>query len=143
MVRNLRIFIFSLCNKTNFRTLIRNMTIIFLNSSRKMRKVGIFGSTFKDFYFAPNFAIIQIWERLFQIWHWLFWSLAWKYPNKAFFVLSVSIFKFSMKLCILKNSRLLITKMAIVFFQISAKIPKYLILKLKSFFLFKWNFEWT
>ena len=58
---------------------------------------------------------------------------------EAFFVLNVSIFKFCMKLRILKNSRLLIRKMAIVFFQIPAKSTQIqnFLGKLKSFFLFK------
>ena len=77
----------------------------------KVLKLGIFGPNFKDFYFAPNFAIRQIWGRWFQIWQWLF-RIARKYPNKAFFVLNVSMFYFCMKLRILKNSRVLITEMA-------------------------------
>ena len=39
---------------------ISNMTKVFLNSTPKIRKLGIFGSSFKDFYFAPNVAIRQI-----------------------------------------------------------------------------------
>ena len=46
-----------------------------------------------------------------------------KYPNEAFFVLNVSIFYFCMKVRILKNSRVLILKMAIVFFNSSQKYP--------------------
>ena len=126
-----------LCNKANSRTLIWNMTIIFSNSSPKIPKLGIFPTKFKEFYFAPNFAIRQIWGRLFQIWQWLFRIQARKYPNEAFFVLSVSIFKFCMKLRILKNSRLLIRKMAIVFFKSQPKVPKYKILFEKlNFFSF-------
>ena len=39
------------------------MTIVFSNYSPKICKLGIFVSKFKDFYFAPNFAINQIQER--------------------------------------------------------------------------------
>ena len=116
--------------------LIWNMTIASSNSSPKIRKLGIFGPKFKDFYFAPNFAIRQIWGRWFQISKWLFQILAVKYPNDAFFVLNGSIFWFCMKLRILKNSRLLIRKMAIVFFQIpfkSTQIQNFL-WKLNCFF---------
>ena len=110
-----------LCNKTNSRMLIWNLTIIFSNSSPKIHKLGIFGPKFTDFYFARNLAIRQIWGRWFQIWEWLFRILAQKYPNEAFFVLNVSIFLVLHELRILKKSRLLIRKMAIVFFQIPAK----------------------
>ena len=53
--------------------------------AKNTHKLGIFGPRFKDFYFAPNFAVRQIWGRWFQIWQWLFRILAWKYPNKVFF----------------------------------------------------------
>ena len=57
---------------------------------------------------------------------------------EAFFVLNVSIFKFCTKLRILKNSRLLIRKMEIVFFKFQPKVHKYKIFFENSkFFLFK------
>ena len=63
LVQNLMIFFSTkLCNKANSRTLIWNMTITFSNFGPKMHKLGIFGPKFKDFYFAPNFAIRQIWS---------------------------------------------------------------------------------
>ena len=63
LVQNLRIFFsIKLCNKANSRTLIWSMTIIFSNFGPKMHKLGIFGPKFKDFYFAPNFAIRKIWS---------------------------------------------------------------------------------
>ena len=52
LVPNLKIFICTkLCSKTNSRTLISNMTIIFSISSPKTRKPGLFGPKFKNFYF--------------------------------------------------------------------------------------------
>ena len=101
--------------------LISNMTILFSTSSPKIPKPGIFGSKFKDFYFASYFPRRQIRGRWLQIWQWFFQIPAWKYPNTPFFVLNISIFYFCMKLCILKNFRLLISKTAIVLFQIPAK----------------------
>ena len=44
---------------------------------------------------------------------------------KHFFVLNVSICYFCMKLGILKNFRVLISKMAIVFFKFQPEIPNY------------------
>ena len=38
---------------------ISNMAILFSNYSPKIRKVGILIPKFKDFYFAPTFAIKQ------------------------------------------------------------------------------------
>ena len=52
LVPNLKIFICTkLCSKTNSRTLISNMTIIFSISIPKTRKSGLFGPKFKIFYF--------------------------------------------------------------------------------------------
>ena len=75
-----------LCSKTNSRTVIWVMTIIFSNSSPKIRKLGIFGSKFKNFYFAVYFAIRKIWGCWFQIWERFFRILDQKYRNKAFFL---------------------------------------------------------
>ena len=117
-------FCTKLCNnKTNSRTQISNMTIAFLNSTPKTRKSSIFGSEFKDFCFAPNVAIRQIWGRWFQIWQCLCRIPVRKYPNKAVFVLNVRIFYFCVNLCILKNSWVLISKMAIFFSNSSEKYP--------------------
>ena len=86
----------------------------------------------------------------FKIWQWIFrqWIPAWKYPNKRFFVPNVSTFYFCTKLCILKNSRVLISKIAIMFFKqfffCFQKIHKYeFFLKPQRFPFFKWNFLWT
>ena len=108
-------------------------------------KLGIFGPNIKDFYFVPNFAVRRIWEHWFQICQCLFCILAWKYPNKAFFILNVSIFKFCTKLRIWKSLMVLIRKMAIVFFpNPSQKYPNTNICwKTQIFFLFEWNIEWT
>ena len=78
-------FCTKLCSKTNSTTVIWIMTTLFSNSSPKIRKLGIFGSKFKDFYFALYFAIRNIWGCWFQIWEWFFRILAQKYQNKAFF----------------------------------------------------------
>ena len=78
-------FCTKLCSKTNSRMRIWIMTILFSNSSPKMRKWGIFGSKFMDFYLALYFAIRNIWGCWFQIWEWFFRILAQKYQNKAFF----------------------------------------------------------
>ena len=40
--------------------------ILFSNSSPKIRKLGISGPKFKDFYFATNFVIRQIWGCWFK-----------------------------------------------------------------------------
>ena len=57
--------------------------------------------------------------------------------NKAFAVLNVSISDFCMKLDILKNSRLLIAEMAIVFSNSHQKYPNMnFSLKTKKFFSF-------
>ena len=115
-----------LCNKANLRTQISNMTIVFSNSTPKICKSGIFGPKFKDFYFQPNVTIRQIWGCWFEIWQWRFRTSVRKYPNKAVFVLNVSFF--CMNLHILKKSRVLISKMVIVFFSNASK--KYPITKL-------------
>ena len=114
LVPNLRIFFGTkLCNKTNSRRLISNMRKIFSNSSPKVpksrvfssnstpkiHKSGIFIPKFKDFYFVPNAAIRQIWGHWFQTWQRLFLIPVRKYPNKAVFVLNVSIFYFCLNLC--------------------------------------------
>ena len=39
---------------------ISKMTILFSISSPKMRKSGIFGAKFKNFYFTQNFTVRQI-----------------------------------------------------------------------------------
>ena len=140
LVPNLGIFVFftkfffhhfcfctKLCSKANSRTQNSNMTILFSNSTLKIRKSGIFGSKFKDFYFAPNVAIRQIRKRWFQIWQWVFRVTL---PNVSIFLFLHGIFAY------LKISRVLISKTAIVFFFNSSK--KYLntnfFWKLKSFF---------
>ena len=65
----------------------------FFKFQPKNMQIRHFGPKFKDFYFAPNLAIGQIWGCWFQIWQWLFRILApKKTPNKAFFVINVSIF---------------------------------------------------
>ena len=74
-----------LCNKTNSRTLISNMTIVFSNSTSKRSKLAIFGNQFKDFYFGLNFTIRQNRGCPFQIWQWFFQIPAQNYPNNAFF----------------------------------------------------------
>ena len=127
-------FCTKLCNKTNLRTQISNMTIVFSNSTPKICKSGIFGPKFKDFYFVPNVAISQIRRRWFQIWQWLFRIPVWKYPNIAVFVLNVSTFYFCRNLRILKNSRVLISKMVIVF---SNSSKKFSLKTQKYFFLVK------
>ena len=43
------------------------MKIVFSRYGSKIRKLGIFDPRFKDFHFAPNFAIKQIRGRYFQI----------------------------------------------------------------------------
>ena len=78
-------FCTKLCSKTNSWTVIWIMTIIFSYSRPKIRKLGIFGSKFKDFYFAVYFGIRKIWGCWFQIWEWFFRILDQKYRNKAFF----------------------------------------------------------
>ena len=124
LVPNLGIFVFHKNWQLEKFEGAENRTIHFWTSSLKIPKSGNFPSKFRDLYFAPNFALRQIWRRWFQIWQWLFRIPAQKYPNKAFFVVNVSIFYFYMKLPIMKNLRVLISKMAIVFFQIPAKNTK-------------------
>ena len=125
-------------NKTNSK--ISNMTIVFSNYNPKTCILGIFVPRFKDFYFATNFTIKQIWGCWFQIWQCHFGIPARKYLKKHFVVVvvvvNVSSFCFCMKLRILKNLRVLISKMATVFFQILAKITQIRNFhwKLKSFF---------
>ena len=60
-------FCTKLCNKTNSRTLISNMTIIFSNSIPKIQK-----SDKEILLFARNFTTRQIRGCWFQIWQWLF-----------------------------------------------------------------------
>ena len=94
------------------------------------------------FIFSRNFASRQIRGVDFK-YDWLFWIPVWKYPNKAVFVLNVNTFYFCVNLPILTNSRVLISKMAIVFFKFRQKIPKYEIFFENSKVFFKWNFELT
>ena len=94
MVRNLNFFVFPRIQ--TLRMHIWNRTIVFSNSSLKK---CIFGPNFKDFYFAPKFAIRQIRWSLFQIWQSFFPIPVRKYPNKAVFILNVSTFY-----CCMKNS---------------------------------------
>ena len=114
-------FCTKLCNKTNSRTEISNMIIVFSNSTLKIHKSDMFGPRCKNFYFTPNVGIRQIWGRWFQIRQWLFRTAVRKYSNKAVFVLNVSIFCFCMNLRRLKNSRVVISKMTIVFLKFKQK----------------------
>ena len=116
-------FFTKLCNKTNSRTQNSNMTILFWNSTTKICKSSIFDPKFKDFYFAPNFAIRQIQGRWFQTRQWLFWIPFRKFPNKTVFVLNV-FFIFAW-IFALKNSRALISKMAIAYFKFQQNIARY------------------
>ena len=113
------------------------MANFFLNSRPKILKSHIFGHKFRQNLQLNKFEGVDFkYEFQPKI-------PAQKYPNKAilvpnlqifilhqtlqsekfeaFFVLNVSIFKFCMKLRILKNSRLLIRKMEIVFFSNSSQ----------------------
>ena len=56
LVPNLRIYLFctKLCNNTNFKTLISNVTRIFSNSSSKIPKSGTFDPKIKDFYICTT-----------------------------------------------------------------------------------------
>ena len=121
------------------------MTIVITISTPKICKSDIFGPKFKDFYFAPNVAIRQIWGRSFQIWQWLFRSPVRKYPNKAVFVLNVSIFLFlhesshneKFKGTDFENGKSF-------FFRFQQKTPKYeFFFKNSKAVFFNWNFEWT
>ena len=129
-----------LCNKTNSN--ISNMTIAFWNSSPKTRKLGIFCPKFRHFCFFFVHEILQLdkFEALISN-----TISVWKYPNKAVFVLNVSFFYFSMKLRVLRNSRVLWFRKWQYFFPNSSKkySNKKFSLKTQKFFLFKWNFEWT
>ena len=59
-VPNLDILVREILQLDKFGVLVSKMTIVFSNSTPKTRKSGIFGPKFKDFYFAPYFAIRQI-----------------------------------------------------------------------------------
>ena len=98
LIPNLGICLREILQLDKFGVLVSNMTILFSNSTLKIRKSGIFGPKTKDFYFAPDFAIRQIRGRWFQIW---FQSDNTQINQ----FLSLSVFYFCMKLRILKNSR--------------------------------------
>ena len=126
-----------LCNSTISRTLISNMTIVFSNSSSKIRKLDIFGAKFKDFYFALNFATRQIWGLLFQLWQCFLQILVGNYPNKALFghKCKQCLYFWMKPLSIVKNLRTLILKTTIVFSNFSQKYQiQHFPWKLKSFF---------
>ena len=72
LVPNLGIFVFHKNWQLEKFEGAENRTIHFWTSSLKIPKSGNFPSKFRDLYFAPNFALRQIWRRWFQIWQWLF-----------------------------------------------------------------------
>ena len=138
LVPNLRIFYFciKLCNKANSRALISSMTMVFQNCCLKHSIKVFLVPILRIFIYGTKLEITQMQRYWFQIWKWFFGIPAQKYPSKAFFVLNVSIFYFWMELRILKNSRVLISKMAIICFKFQPKNTQMrtFLLKLKSFF---------
>ena len=120
-------FCTKLCSKTNSRTQISNMTMVFSISTPKIRISDMFGPKFKDFYFVSNAAIRQIQGHWSQIWQWFFRITVWKYPSKAVFVLNVSIFFiFAWIFTYWKIQGYLFQKL--VFFKSQGKIRKYKLL---------------
>ena len=95
MVPNLDIFVSipKLCNYTNSRVLISNMTIVVSNSSPKITKQGFFGPKFCFFFFFEKFwsytnsrvMISNMTIAFFKI-------LAQKCPSNVFFVPNLDIF---------------------------------------------------
>ena len=71
------------------------MAIVFQNCRPKDANKANFGLKFKDFIFAPNFAIREIRGRWFQIWKNYFQISAQKYPNRAISVQDLRIFIFA------------------------------------------------
>ena len=69
--------------------------IVFQNDGPKDANTANFGRKFRNFIFAPNLTVRQIWVRWFQIWQWYFQLSAQKYPNKAILVQDLRIFIFA------------------------------------------------
>ena len=96
------------------------MTMIFQNCCPKHPIKAFLVPNLRILIFAKMLdkSIRHIRGRWFQIWQWIFRQWI---PCKQFFVLNVSIFYFCTKLCILKNLRVLISKIAIMFFIYQSK----------------------
>ena len=105
-------FCIKLCSKTNSRTLISIIAVVFQNCHPKHSFKTFMVPSLRILVFVSSVSVRQIWGRWFHIWKWFFRTPARKYPNKAVFVLIVSIFYFWIKPRILKNSRVLISKIA-------------------------------
>ena len=87
----------------------------------------------RTFIFTWTFALRKIRGCWFQIWQWLFQIPAQKYPNKATFCPKCTYFNFCMKLRILKNSRVVISKMTIFFLKFQPKNTAYSVKDQKIF----------
>ena len=97
------------------------MAKAFLNSSTKVRKLSIFGPTFKDFCFCTKLCYKTNQRALITKMTIDFQSCSPKHPNKAFLVPNLRILIFCMKLCNQTNWRALITNMTITFENSSPK----------------------
>ena len=116
LVPNLKIFIFAPnLQQGKLRTLISNMTVIFSNSSPKIRKSDIFNPKFKNFYFLH-----EIWSKanlrvLMSNMTMVFQNCYPKHLNKAFFGSKFKNSNFCMELCNYTIWRAFIRNMTIVF----------------------------
>ena len=91
----IRYFWSQVCNQTNSRVLISNMTMLFSNSSPKIPKSRIFGPRFKDFQFCVKLGN-KINSRTLIPNRTIFFHMpVEKYPNKAFLIPNLGIFLFS------------------------------------------------
>ena len=103
----------------------------------KIRILGIFFSPkSKDFYFPPKFAIKQTCGCSFQIWQWFFRISVKKYPNKAFFVVNLTILLFLHETSHIEKFEGTDFDNGNSFFQIPAKntLMRNFLWKLKTFF---------
>ena len=107
--------------------------------SPKIRKLGILVSNLRIFILYQTLQLHKFKGVTFKYGNRFFEFQPKNIQRKHFFVVNLSIFYFCMKSRILKNLRVLILKMAMVYFQISAKNTQIrnFLRKLKRFFVLR------
>ena len=138
-IQNFLLFFYwnKICNQTNSRALISDMTIVFSDFSPRLSEKDIFSHKYKNFFFRNKLCFQKNLRVLISHMTMAFSNSNPKLPKQSNFCPKCKHFYFCMKLRILKISMVLISKMTIVFFSNSnLKIP----LKNQKFFLFKRNF---
>ena len=131
-------FYTKLCNKTNSRTLISNVKMVFQNCCPKDPNKALLVPNLRILIFAGNLPIRQFGGRWLEIQQ-QFVNIPAKDRNRAFMVPNLFIFSFWMKLCSFTNSSVLIKHLIIVFVKLQPKsyLSKEFLLPSLNFFGFR------